>query len=138
MTGIFHCEAVQNCIKMPLITCPNVGCRKVCKYQMEEKRHLESKKCQELPPETSNSSKSIVKKDDGYLCLLKYVMLKLNIQTISGIKSYVKKIKTCSLPVMYATSNSNLNANWRGTCKFILHLFLFATSTQRVARGKTT
>ena len=55
---------------MPLITCPNAGCRKVFKYQMEKKRHLESKKCQGLPLETSNSSKSIVKRENGYLCLL--------------------------------------------------------------------
>ena len=55
---------------MPLITCPNVGCRKVFKYQVEKKHHLDSKKCQGLPPETSNSSKSIVKRDNGYLCLL--------------------------------------------------------------------
>ena len=107
MTGIFHCAAVQNCIKMPLITCPNVGSREVFKYQME-KKHLESEKCQGLPPETLNSSKSIVKRDNGYCVCC--VMLRLNIQTTSvGIKSYVKKVKSHCLPVMYATSNSNLN-----------------------------
>ena len=91
MTGIFHCAAVQNCIKMPLITCPNVGSRKVFKYQME-KKHLESEKCQGLPPETLNSSKSIVKRDNGYCVCC--VMLRLNIQTTSvGIKSYVKRSK---------------------------------------------
>ena len=42
-----------------------------------------------------------------YVCC---VMLRLNIQTTSvGIKSYVKKVKSHCLPVMYATSNSNLN-----------------------------
>ena len=65
-------------------------------------------------------------------------MLRLNIQTTSaGLKSYVKKVKSCCLPVMYATSNSNLNANWRGTSKFIPEFFLFATSAQKVSRGKT-
>ena len=71
-----------------------------------------------------------------YVCC---VMLRLNIQTTSvGIKSYVKKVKSHCLPVMYATSNSNLNTNWRGTSKFIPELFLFPTSAQRVSRGKTT
>ena len=136
MTGIFHCAAVQNFIKMPLITCPNVGSRKVFKYQME-KKHLESGKCQGLPPETLNSSKSIVKRDNGYCVCC--VMLRLNIQTTSvGIKSYVEKVKSCCLRVMYATSNSNLNPNWRGTSKFIPELFLLATFAQRVSRGKTT
>ena len=66
---------------------------------------LRVKKCQGVPPETLNSSKSIVKRDNGYLCLL---------------------------------CNAEIAANWRGTSKFIPELFLFATSAQRVSRGKTT
>ena len=55
---------------MHLSKCPNVGCRMVFKYRMEKKRHLESNKCQGKPPEPSILSKSIVKKDNGWLCLL--------------------------------------------------------------------
>ena len=119
---------------MPLITCPNVGCRKDFKYRMEKKHHLESKNCQGLPPETSNS---IVKRDNGYLCLLCNAVIKHS-NNINRHKKLCKKIKSYCLPVMYATSNSNLNANWRGTSKFIPELFLFATSARRVSRGKTT
>ena len=75
---------------MPLITCPNVGYRKVFKYQMEKKHHLESKKCQGLPPETSNSSKSIVKRDNGYLCLLCNAEIKHS-NNISRHKKLCKK-----------------------------------------------
>ena len=122
---------------MPPITCPNVGCRKVFKYRMKKKHHLESKECQGLPPETSNSSRSIVKRDNSYLCLLCNAQIKHS-NSISRHKKLCKKVKSCCLPVMYATSNSNLNANWRGTSKFIPELFLLATSAQRVSRGKTT
>ena len=90
MTGIFHCAAVQNCIKVPLITCPNVGCRKVFKYWMEKTCHLESKRCQGLPPETSYSSKSIVKRDNGYVCLLCNAEIKHS-NNISRHKKLCKK-----------------------------------------------
>ena len=43
---------------------------------MEKKCHLESKKCQGKPPEPSTSSESIVKRDNGYLCLLCNTVIK--------------------------------------------------------------
>ena len=104
---------------------------------MEKKRHLESKKCQGLPPETSSSLKSIVKRDNGYLCLLCNTEIKHS-NNISRHKKLCKKSKKPFLLVVYATSNSTLNSNWRGTGRFIPELFLFATSAQRVSRCKTT
>ena len=80
---------------MPLITCPNVGCRKVFKYRMEKKCHLESKKCQGLPPDTSNSSISIVKRNNGYLCLL----CSAEIKHSSNIRRHKKLCKKGQKPL---------------------------------------
>ena len=43
-------------------SCPNTGCRKTFKYRMERKRHLDSGKCEGVPPDLSFVAKKIVKK----------------------------------------------------------------------------
>ena len=43
-----------------------MGCRKVFKYRVDRKRHLESK-CQGKPPESLTSLESITKIYHGYL-----------------------------------------------------------------------
>ena len=54
---------------MYLNSYPNRGCRKTFKYRMERKRHLESSKCEGVPPDPSLVAKKIVKNDnDVYVC----------------------------------------------------------------------
>ena len=69
MTDIFHSIWRWEFSKMLLVTCPNVGCRKVFKYRVDRKRHLESKKYQGKPPEPLTSLESITKIYHGYLLL---------------------------------------------------------------------
>ena len=85
---------------------------------MEQKRCLESKKCQGKSPEPSTSLESIVKRDHGYPRLLCHTVI--NHSNKKGIKSYVKKdlINHCLL-VMYAINNSNLNLSCIGMFSLI-------------------
>ena len=55
---------------MPLISCPNAGCRKTFKYRIERKRHLDGNSCMGIPQESTKHKKSIIKKGDVFVCLL--------------------------------------------------------------------
>ena len=55
---------------MPLISCPNAGCRKTFKYRIERKRHLDGNRCMVILQESTKREKPIIKKGDVFVCLL--------------------------------------------------------------------
>ena len=74
---------------MPLITCPNDGCRKTFKYRMEKKRHLEGNKCTGTPPPETIERPKVIKTGESYLCLL----CKTQITHRNNVKRHVRSCK---------------------------------------------